>query len=315
MQIHPYLFAGIGSKPWVTYSIRDGIAETKVWKFWFFDTREFVHLHGAKVSNTRTRFNRGDCVIVNNQAELKWTNVPDVRGVYDALERAARGLSPDLHDTSRKADSSELAQPHQAAAPEPLQAIVAPRPVSQPKVFVKPNLGVNTFHEYLDQGETTIDAASRFFDAGQPEEVFGTFPPIAMDPIRRLVDTVAQDGRNAAEERRVEFRNKMIVFKSWLVWGTCHYYGKGEEQDTVMFTGIPLSYITKFEWNQSQLSIRGFHTESDKSKYESHQGSEEFFNISAGQSVEDPIRFSPDEAQRLKNVIEQLKAGGRLSAT
>jgi hypothetical protein len=89
---HPYLFWGVGVQPWITYSIRDGYAYIERW----FGGPEFVPLERAAIKTSNTlgvKIGFGDITIVaESSAVLEWRKVKNMGAVYEALERASKGI-------------------------------------------------------------------------------------------------------------------------------------------------------------------------------------------------------------------------------
>lgn len=93
MRIHPYMVAGIGVQPWITYSIRDGYAHIERW----FGGPESLPMERATIKcskNIAARIGFGSIKIVAESGEVQeWRKVANLGHVYKVLLRASKGLS------------------------------------------------------------------------------------------------------------------------------------------------------------------------------------------------------------------------------
>jgi len=125
MKIHPYIFAGIGRKYWITYSIHDGNAEIKA----FPGGRKSIPLMEATIErekSLKSLFGLGAIKITSVSGSVQeWTNVPNVSRAYEALERASKGQS--LEEETRSADDSHITPDEKATNSdfEPIKATPA----------------------------------------------------------------------------------------------------------------------------------------------------------------------------------------------
>jgi hypothetical protein len=89
-RIHPYLFAGLGSRPWTTYRVEDGYAYVDRW----FGGPKFMPLTKASIEcdeSLTARLGFGNVKIVaESGAVQEWAKVPNLRRAYDVLLTESR---------------------------------------------------------------------------------------------------------------------------------------------------------------------------------------------------------------------------------
>jgi hypothetical protein len=89
MQMHPYLFFGLGSRFWTAYRISSGIAYSETW----LSGKSSIPLAGAKFETNGTVLPFGHITIRSGGESLQLRRVKKKSSVLDALDRSRLGLS------------------------------------------------------------------------------------------------------------------------------------------------------------------------------------------------------------------------------
>jgi WD40-like Beta Propeller Repeat len=105
LQLHPYVFAGIGPRFWVKYTLQGERASISRW----LRGRESLLIVGATIEHRPVLggiFGLGHIVIRNENSEILWYNVRSAKQVAAKLELASSGL-PIHGTTTTSADASQ----------------------------------------------------------------------------------------------------------------------------------------------------------------------------------------------------------------
>jgi len=171
------------------------------------------------------------------------------------------------------------------------------------------------YSEYLNKSESTIERASRLFQAGEPEDVFSTDyreVPAASHSIfvkimRKVFGSGPPKDRNITYDHIVPGRNKLIIFRNWIVRCTYQYYDFDRELELLYISGAPLSFVTRFVLISDDLVVYAFNSEFMRSQFE------ERVDTSAGSdALGGTIPIKADDRIRLITLFEKLKTQGRL---
>ena len=112
MKTHPYLILGLGSRPWTTYSIENGVAYTRTWP----NESRSIPLADAKFDASNSVLDFGTISIQSGGDRLEWTNVKERSKVLRALE-IARSIDPtNMHDLQKHECAFYLQELHRGEA-------------------------------------------------------------------------------------------------------------------------------------------------------------------------------------------------------
>ncbi len=139
-------------------------------------------------------------------------------------------------------------------------------------------LHLNYLEEYLDHHEDVVAHAARLYSAGSAETLIRTERPES--PLSKffsilfpiwIPEYIAEKRRNPHVEMFGPYgRNRLIVFRDWIVRCTFQRYYAAKRKELFYFTGVPLRYVTKVRIGQvgSYIAVFSFFTKDD---YRRHQ--------------------------------------------
>lgn len=228
----------------VTYRVRNGLIETVSFPG---TSKGSVPLSGASFSVSGGGFLQlgvGDITISGrNTEQLLWKSVPKAHRVRDVLINLA---TKEREPNSAPADVQPPTPP-------------APHWFSEGRQCAK----------YLKHYDDVVAHASQLFSAGSVQTVLDTDTSdrhLAEVILRILLFPIAIwaeiQGKRANPHKRLfkyasDGRNKLMVFREWLVRCTYQEYDHQKEAELFYYIGMPLKYIKTVGINASRLCIWG----------------------------------------------------------